>query len=140
MLEPNKFSPEKQLSELVRLELGMELSLADDYSSYLVRLKDDAPTTSLDRMIFLSSEVLGEQIHFRRWQNGDRMRLRGLNGSKKISDLFTSYKLDQNAKNKALVIELKGKVIAVWPYRVAEGYDKNEKGQLRLEIDLLKDI
>lgn len=53
-----------------------------------------------------SSETLTFPFLLRGWQNGDWMRPVGLNGKKKLSDIFTGLKLSIEEKSRALVIVL----------------------------------
>lgn len=53
-----------------------------------------------------SSETLTFPFLLRGWQNGDWMRPVGLNGKKKLSNIFTGLKLSIEEKSRALVIVL----------------------------------
>lgn len=53
-----------------------------------------------------SSETLTLPFLLRGWQNGDWMRPVGLNGKKKLSDIFTGLKMSIEEKFRALVIVL----------------------------------
>lgn len=55
-----------------------------------------------------SSETLTFPFLLRGWQNGDWMRPVGLNGKKKLSDIFTGLRLSIEEKSRALVIVLPG--------------------------------
>lgn len=55
-----------------------------------------------------SSEALTLPFLLRGWQNGDWMRPVGLNGKKKLSDIFTGLRLNIEEKSHALVIVLPG--------------------------------
>lgn len=55
-----------------------------------------------------SSEALTLPFLLRGWQNGDWMRPVGLNGKKKLSDIFTGLRLSIEEKSRALVIVLPG--------------------------------
>ena len=119
---------------------GLQENLMDDFGAYNIRIKSDSSSSMADFTVYLDPSLIGETLIFRRWKEGDKIRLSGLNGSKKLSDLFIHHKYDKKSKDQALVLELHLKVIAVCPLRVAEGFESNKKGQLRLEIDLLESI
>lgn len=55
-----------------------------------------------------SSEALTLPFLLRGWQNGDWMRPVGLNGKKKLSDIFTDLRLSIEEKSRAMVIVLPG--------------------------------
>lgn len=69
-----------------------------------------ADAKSLDRegIAAFSSETLTLPFLLRGWQNGDWMRPVGLNGKKKLSDIFTGLRLSIEEKSRALVIVLPG--------------------------------
>lgn len=69
-----------------------------------------ADTKSLARegIAAFSSEALTLPFLLRGWQNGDWMRPVGLNGKKKLSDIFTGLRLSIEEKSRALVIVLPG--------------------------------
>lgn len=56
-------------------------------------------------------------------KDGDRMRPFGLRtGSKKVSDIFTDAHYTMAQKRAARVIEKKGRIIALWPFRPDDRY------------------
>lgn len=124
----------------IHITLGFESTLSDDYGMFKVAVKESKLTTDSLFSINLPENALGRSLQIRRWREGDKIKLRGLGGSKKLSDLFINKKLDSREKLNTLVILYEAEIIAVWPLRVAEGFDQKEKGQFRLEIDLLKSI
>lgn len=66
----------------------------------------DAKSLVRERIAAFSSEALTLPFLLRGWQNGDWMRPVGLNGKKKLSDIFTGLKLSIEEKSRALVIVL----------------------------------
>lgn len=66
----------------------------------------DAKSLAREGIAAFSSEALTFPFLLRGWQNGDWMRPIGLNGKKKLSDIFTSLKLSIEEKSRALVIVL----------------------------------
>lgn len=129
-----------RLELLLEIQDGIEQHIVEPSATYHVCVRNENEAANSKFIVYLNKAEIGKQLTIRRWREGDKIRLRGLNGSKKLSDLFVSHKYDRNSKEQSLVIELDAKIIAVWPLRVAEGFDQNKKGQLRLEIDLLESI
>lgn len=68
----------------------------------------DAKSLAREGIAAFSSEALTLPFLLRGWQNGDWMRPVGLNGKKKLSDIFTSLKMNIEEKSRALVIVLPG--------------------------------
>lgn len=68
----------------------------------------DAKSLAREGIAAFSSEALTFPFMLRGWQNGDWMRPVGLNGKKKLSDIFTGLRLSIEEKSRALVIVLPG--------------------------------
>lgn len=68
----------------------------------------DAKSLAREGIAAFSSEALTFPFLLRGWQNGDWMRPVGLNGKKKLSDIFTGLKINIEEKSRALVIVLPG--------------------------------
>ena len=68
----------------------------------------DAKSLAREGIAAFSSEALTLPFLLRGWQNGDWMRPVGLNGKKKLSDIFTGLKMSIEEKTRALVIVLPG--------------------------------
>lgn len=68
----------------------------------------DAKSLAREGIAAFSSEALTLPFLLRSWQNGDWMRPVGLNGKKKLSDIFTGLRLSIEEKSRALVIVLPG--------------------------------
>lgn len=68
----------------------------------------DAKSLAREGIAAFSSETLTFPFLLRGWQNGDWMRPVGLNGKKKLSDIFTGLKMSIEEKSRALVIVLPG--------------------------------
>lgn len=68
----------------------------------------DAKSLAREGIAAFSSEALTLPFLLRGWQKGDWMRPVGLNGKKKLSDIFTGLRLSIEEKSRALVIVLPG--------------------------------
>lgn len=66
----------------------------------------DAKSLAREGIAAFASEALTLPFLLRGWQNGDWMRPVGLNGKKKLSDIFTGLRLSIEEKSRALVIVL----------------------------------
>ena len=59
----------------------------------------------------------------RSWRPGDRMRPLGLNGSKKVQDIFTDAKVPEDERARIPLLECRGQIVWLPGYRVAEGWE-----------------
>ena len=64
-------------------------------------------------VIYTDKAKLIYPLKIRGWKTGDKIKPFGMKGSKKISDLFTEYKLNSDDKNNLLILENGNKEI-IW--------------------------
>ena len=85
--------------------------------------KDDNFTCRLD------SKELQLPLFVRTRKNGDRMEVKGLSGTKKISDIFTDEKVKQSFRNTwPIVVDASGKI--VWlPGLKKTKFDRTKNGK-----------
>ena len=67
----------------------------------------------------LDAAALGDSVIVRSWLDGDRMRPRGLGGSKSLQDLFTDGKVPRDLRRSLPVVEARGAIL--WVAGVAVG-------------------
>lgn len=94
----------------------------------------DAKSLAREGIAAFSSEALTLPFLLRGWQNGDWMRPVGLNGKKKLSDIFTSLKMNIEEKSRALVIVLPGSA-GEWAGRVGSSSDVSDSGSSKRGAD-----
>jgi tRNA(Ile)-lysidine synthase len=63
--------------------------------------------------VSVSARALGSGATVRAWRDGDRMRPRGLGGSKSLQDLFTDRKVPRSLRRTLPVVEADGEVVWV---------------------------
>ena len=61
----------------------------------------------------LSADQLGESVTIRAWQEGDRMRPAGLDGTKSLQDLFTDRKVPRALRRSLPVVDAGGEIVWV---------------------------
>ncbi len=86
---------------------------------------------------YVDAEKLAYPLTIRNWQIGDKFKPLGMNGFKKISDLFVDLKMNYFEKNKVLILENGNKeIIWVMDKRLDDRYKITDhtKEILRLEI------
>ena len=74
--------------------------------------------------LYADADTMPEQLLCRPWQQGDRFRPLGMQGSRLVSDFFTDLKLDLEQKQRARIVyweDAAGEhIAAVAPYRIAD--------------------
>ncbi len=78
-----------------------------EYGEY----KRDTGLPSGPHALMADMNKLSFPLLIRKWEPGDRMVPLGMRGKKKISDILTDEKLPLHKKEKALVLESKGKIV-----------------------------
>lgn len=94
----------------------------------------DAKLLAREGIAAFSSEALTLPFLLRGWQNGDWMRPVGLNGKKKLSDIFTGLRLSIEEKSRALVIVLPGSA-SEWAGRGGSSSDVSDSEASRRGTD-----
>lgn len=87
-----------------------------------------APQKNND-VIYLDAKVLegNPRIVLRHWREGDRLAPFGMNGTKKLSDIFSDAKLSLIEKNKVWILERNGEILWVVGMRASRLFKVNEK-------------
>ncbi len=104
----------------------------------------DAKSLAREGIAAFSSEALTLPFLLRGWQNGDWMRPVGLNGKKKLSDLFTGLRLSIEEKSRALVIVLPGSA-SEWAGRGGSSSDVSDseasrRGAVNIGTDAVRGV
>lgn len=94
----------------------------------------DAKSLAREGIAAFSSEALTLPFLLRGWRNGDWMRPVGLNGKKKLSDIFTGLRLSIEEKSRALVIVLPGSA-SEWAGRGGSSSDVSDSEASRRGTD-----
>jgi tRNA(Ile)-lysidine synthase len=86
---------------------------------------------------YIDSSKLQYPLRLRSWQTGDRFKPLGMNGFKKLSDLFVDLKLNAFEKNKVAILENGDhEIIWVVNHRLDDRYkiSENTSNILRIEV------
>ena len=97
-----------------------EISLSENISTPInisishIKHSDFLPCKSTNE-IYFDAKILEGNPRFvlRHWREGDRMAPFGLNGTKKLSDIFSDAKLSLNQKNSLWILERDGVILWV---------------------------
>ncbi len=72
--------------------------------------------------VSVAAAALGSLVTVRAWRDGDRMRPKGLGGTKTLQDLFTDRKVPRALRRTLPVLEADGQVVWVAGVAVDERY------------------
>lgn len=102
------------------------------------------PTTEFKKenskaIAYIDHSKLKFPLTIRGWQNGDKFKPLGMNGFKKLSDLFVDLKLNAFEKNKVAIIENGDKeIIWVVNHRLDDRYKISDNTNNILRIELVE--
>ncbi|MDR0993973.1 MAG: tRNA lysidine(34) synthetase TilS [Verrucomicrobiota bacterium] len=75
------------------------------------------------RAVYLSQKAIaGHDLVFRSWRNGDRMKPLGMEGHKKLSDIFTDLKVPSEQRNSWVVVQCGTQIAALVGWRVSRDF------------------
>jgi len=114
------------------LDLGGGLRAVAEYGTVRFQLGDDAPTPEPVTLaipgtarfgawtveataggggeVELARDRIGDVVTVRAWRDGDRMRPRGLGGTKTLQDLFTDRKVPRSLRRLLPIVEVEGEI------------------------------
>jgi len=73
--------------------------------------------------LFFDATDLKYPLTCRSWHEGDRFRPFGMKGSRKVSDFFTTLKLDLRTKNQQpIMCDASGRIICIPPHRIDDRF------------------
>ena len=73
----------------------------------------------------------------RSWKPGDRMRPLGMQGSKKLQDIFSDGKVPPTLRHRVPIIECQGEIVWIPGFRIAQGWEvrPDERQALQLAME-----
>ncbi len=78
--------------------------------------------------------VAGRSIALRCWRAGDRMRPWGMQGAKKLQDVFTDAKVPLERRARTPIFECDGEIVWVPGYRIARGWGVSDPAAAALQL------
>ena len=88
--------------------------------------------------LYLDKDKTGNGFILHTWQQGDRFKPLGMQGTKLVSDYLIDKKINQFEKEKCLVLTSKttNQIAAVIPYQISNDFKINEDTKSILKIDI----
>lgn len=83
---------------------------------------------------FLDAAAIQWPLHIRAWKEGDRMRPFGMQGQKKLSDIFVNQKIPLPEKSRTPVFEDSQQIICLSGFRIADSVKLTSRSQRILKI------
>ena len=80
------------------------------------------------------AKVAGREVTVRVAKPGDRMEPYGMEGSKKLQDIFTDLKIPKAQREQWPVVECGGEIIWLPGYRIARGWELSSDSELALHL------
>lgn len=87
-------------------------------------------------VIYLKDDSSIEEIIIRNRKSGDRIKLKGMSGSKKLKDYFIDKKVPRENREEIPIIEAEGKIIGLLGYGVSEDYSIKEETEKIIKIEI----
>ena len=72
----------------------------------------------------LGAEAMGHSpLYVRSWKAGDRIHPLGMEGSRKLQDLFVDQKVPRDSRDRIPIFECRGEIVWIPGYRIARGWE-----------------
>jgi len=122
----------------VSIEAHNQTILVNGQSIEVRIFKNDfKPDYTLKDTLFINADNLSFPLTLRQWQDGDRLRPLGMNGSKKVSDILTDKKVESNQRSSYIILQqYENEVIALLPMVISEDYKIDTATKTILSITL----
>lgn len=85
---------------------------------------------NLPNMYYFDASILEGDLWLRHWKEGDKMQVLGMEGRKKLSDLFIDSKVDLLRKHKLPILMLDDQILAVLSLRRSGLHLVNDKNRV----------
>ncbi len=82
----------------------------------------------------LDADLLGSQVTVRPWNEGDRLRPLGMEGTKSLQDIFTDQKVPRSLRGRLPVLDVGGSVVWVAGVALSDEFKLTEKTQKAVRI------
>jgi tRNA(Ile)-lysidine synthase len=106
-----------------------EVSFAD-YLIEIQYVENSNVQYNLNNMYYFDASILEGNLWLRHWKEGDKMQVLGMEGRKKLSDLFVDSKVDLLSKQKLPILILDDQILAVLSLRRSGLHLVNDKNRV----------
>ena len=114
------------------------LRIVTEWAAGIIR-KRGVRAGELPAAAALGAEALRHSpLYVRSWKPGDRIRPLGMEGSRKLQDLFVDQKVPRDRRDRIPLFECGGDIVWIPGYRIARGWEVKNPRSLSLHIDIRK--
>lgn len=114
--------------------LTEETPLCDRGWKLEVLITDTPIKKNTNAMALFDADVVKPPFTVRYRQSGDKMKLKGISGTKKLSDIFTDEKIDRYERDYIPIVEKDGEILYLCGIRQSEKYSVSQKTKKYLII------
>ena len=141
---PNNFLAIKEynkfyISKNIKQDNDFNCILLDEINTdnYIIKIISEDNDTS-NYTIRLNSSEINTPLYVRNRRNGDLMEVKGLNGTKKVKDVFIDSKIPKQQRNQVpILVDQDGKVLCVFGIKKSK-YDKQNNEFYDIIIKCIK--
>ena len=106
-----------------RIELPIPGTITYPGGKIITKLRDHLPKHTKKNAIYITLREQENTFYIRRVTPGDRLQPAGLNGTKKIQDIFVDEKIPRDHRNNIpVIVDSKGNIVAVGTIRIDQSY------------------
>lgn len=113
-----------------KMEFCVKINIGETFESknwiIKVSLYDYQVKKHSNNMAIFDGEKLKGPLNVRYWSKGDKMKVQGLGGSKKLSDIFSDAKIDSVLRDSIPLVECEGEILYLCGIRQSASYFTND--------------
>lgn len=118
------------------LKIGEEVKLGDKNLSITIVNKIPSKFSGQSSIEYISADKIRGALKIRRWQFGDKIKLLGMTGTKKISDVLTDLKVPSTERKDQYVLEYKKDIVWLIGRRISDKYKITENTKKIIKLCL----
>lgn len=121
------------------IEIGKQtLQFQSNLGTIHFETLSEYPKVFVKNCLYLDKDKTGNEFILHTWQQGDRFKPIGMQGTKLVSDYLIDKKINQFEKEKCLVLTSKTtyQITAVIPYQISNDFKINENAKSILKISI----
>lgn len=119
---------------LLEIKIGEEVKFNDKKISITKIHKRPEKFTNDKNIEFISGDNIKGKFILRNWQNGDKIKLLGMKGSKKVSDVLTDSKVKSYKRRKYMVLTNNNEVVWLVGLQISDNYKITDKSKSILKL------
>ena len=102
-------------------------------------ITDTPPGCKGNNIAIFDADKLSLPLTVRYKRDGDKLSPKGMNGTKKVSDIFTDLKIDKNIRQTVPIVEKNGDILFLAGLRQTALFNTDENTKRYLTVKYTKD-